>query len=94
MSDKNFKNAIELFGKRLDIKLENQVKCFQGFVRQPSITINFDNLGEERRRNGVILGFEGGEEGLHEREVARAAEFEDEDMPCRVRVMKIGLTRS
>lgn len=73
MTDKNFKNTIKVSGKRFDVKFDDSEKCFPGFIRQSSITIKFDNLGEEGRGNGIVLGFEGGEVGLHEREVARAA---------------------
>lgn len=81
LSDKNFKNAIEVFGKRFDIEFENRVKCFQSFIRQSSISINLDNLGEEGGGNGITLEPEGGKEGLHERKVAGMAKFEDEGMP-------------
>lgn len=60
--NKDVEYAVEVFWKRFHIKMKNSVKCFKGFTRQSSITINLDNLRKERRGNGVIKGFKGGEE--------------------------------
>lgn len=40
------------------------------------------------------MGLEAGEEGLHERKVARASKFEDKGVVSSIGMPKIGLTRS
>lgn len=49
-------------------------------------------MSKERWGNGIIKGLEAGEDSMHEREVARAAKFEDKGVVGSIGMLEIGLT--
>lgn len=50
-----------------------------------------NDVSKERGGNGVITGFENGEEGVHMREVFRATKFDDKGVIGSIGMTKIGL---
>lgn len=94
MSNKDFKDAVQVLGQGFDVELKDCVEGFEGFFGHLSISIDLNDVGEEGRGDGVVIGLEMREKGLHERKVASTAEFEDECVEGRVRVAEIGLASS
>ena len=94
MSDEDFEDAVQVLGQGFDIELKDCVEGFEGFFGHLSISVYSNDVGEEGSGDGVVIGFEMREKGLHERKVASAAEFEDESVEGRVRVAEIGLASS
>lgn len=94
VSNKDFENAIEVFCKGLDVEFKDCIEGFENFLWQVCITIDFNDVSEERWGNGVVMEFEAREDGMHERKVMRAAKFEDKGVVGCIGMLKIGLTAS
>lgn len=92
-SNEDLQDGIQVLGEGLDVEFKNSVEHFEGFFGKVSVAVETDDTGEEGRRDWVIVGFEEREEGVHEREMAGAAELEDESVESGVRMAEIGLTR-
>lgn len=90
--NENFKNAVQVFDRRLAIEFHHGIKDLQGLVRQISLSVELNNVGEENRGERVAIGFELNQKLVNEREVFGAAEFEDKGEAGRVRVAEVGLT--
>lgn len=84
--NKDFKNAIKVFGQRLAVKLEHCVKGFESFVGKIAFAVDFDNVREKSRGYWVAFGFEINEKVINKREVSRATKFENQSEVRRVRV--------
>lgn len=82
-----------MLGQGFGIELEDGVKGAQDFVGKLGVGIESDDVREEGRSDRAAMGFETREEVVHEREVTRAAEFENESVEGRVRVVEVGLAR-
>lgn len=80
-----------MLGQGFGIELEDGVKGVEDFVGKLGIGIESDDVREEGRSNRAAVGFETREEVVHEREVTRSAEFENESVEGRVRVVEVGL---
>lgn len=91
MGNEDLEDEVQVFGKGFDVELEDGGEGFQGFVGQIGVAVDADDVGEEGRGDGVVVGVESGEEVVHEREVVGAAQFEDEGVEGGVRVAEIGL---
>lgn len=91
MSDEDFEDAIQVLGQGFDVELKDCVEGLEGFFRHLSISVDLNDVGEEGRGDGEVLGLEMREKGLHERKVVSATELEDESVEGRVRVAEIGL---
>lgn len=85
-----------MFGQWFTIKFKHGIEAFEGFTGQVSISINLNNVGKKPRRNrlAVSIGFDARKEALHKGELACTAEFEDESVVGRVRMLEIRLARS
>ena len=58
VSNKDFEDAVEVFLTGLNIEFKNCIECFESFLRLVCITIYLDDVGKERRGNGIIKRLE------------------------------------
>lgn len=92
ISNKDFEDGIEVFCTGPNVEFKNCVECFEGFLGQICIPIYLDDVSEERWGNGMIKGLEAREDIVHERELARAAQFENKGVIGSIGMPKVGLT--